>query len=168
MIWWTGFLPLCVAQRCPLWLISRSCAGWVASKVVIIILCRVASLEVWTCQSQGEWTRLSTFSLHQTFGFRTHSIGCLEATRERSNWEMVSARFFCLQHYNCRNPLHKIYCSRQGNRSKRRNKRRYVEYHARRSEKRRQSNNMRSSLSVCVYLEERVRRVVTDEYGPPM
>ena len=80
------------------------------------ILCRVASLEVWTCQSQGEWTHLSTFSLHQTFGFRTHSIGCLEATRERSNWEMVSARFFCLQHYNYRNPLHKIYCSRQGNR----------------------------------------------------
>ena len=27
---------------------------------------------------------------------------------------------------------------------------------------------MRSSLSVCVYLEERVRRVVTDEHGPPM
>ena len=163
-----------MAQRCPLWLISRSCAGWVASKVVIIILCRVASLEVWTCQSQGEWTHLSTFSLHQTFGFRTHSIGCLEATRERSNWEIVSARFFCLQHYNYRNPLHKIYCSRQGNRSKRRNKWIHVECHTRRSEKRKVTNCKRlvskssTSDATSTVEQERVRRISARECGPPL
>ena len=87
---------------------------------------------------------------------------------------MVSARFFCLQHYNYRNPLHKIYCSRQGNRSKRRNKWIHVERHTRRSEKRKVTNCKRlvskssTSDATSTVEQERVRRISARECGPPL
>ena len=49
---------------------------------------------------------------------------------------MVSVRFFCLQHYNYRNPLHQIYCSRQGNKKTLRSKRRHTEHFRERDKKR--------------------------------
>ena len=85
---------------------------------------------------------------------------------------MVSARFFCLQHYNYRNPLHKIYCSRQGNRSKRRNKWIHVERHTRRSEKRKVTNCKRlvskssTSDATSTVEQERVRCISARECGP--
>ena len=120
------------------------CAGWVASITVIHSSLRFASLEAWTHQSQGKSRHFTIVLWQKTLGFRTHSIGCLESPRGRSNWKMVSVHFFCFQLFNYRNPWHQIHCSRQGNRSKRRNKWRHVVYHARRDEKRRETDYKRS------------------------
>ena len=71
-------------------------------------------------------------------------------------------------------PLTPTYCSRQGNRRIRRNKRRYVEYHARRSEKRKVINCKRlvskssTSDATSTVEQERVRRVSARERGPPV
>ena len=70
-------------------------------------------------------------------------------------------------------PLTPTYCSRQGNRRIRRNKRRYVEHHARRSEKRKVINCKRlvskssTSDATSTVEQERVRRVSARERGPP-
>ena len=59
-------------------------------------------------------------------------------------WKMVSVHFYCFQLFNYRNPWHQIHCSRQGNRSKRRNKWRDVAYHTKRDKKRSVTTDKRS------------------------
>ena len=113
-IWCQGFHPLCGVRRSPDWLISRLLC-WL-SYLNYSNSFRFASLEAWTYQSQGKSRHFTIVLWQKTLGFCTHSIGCLEATRGRSNWKMVSVHFFCFQLFNYCNPLHKIYCSRQGNR----------------------------------------------------
>ena len=99
---------------------------------------------------------------------------------------MVSVRFFCFQLFNYRNPIHQIHCSRQGNRKTRRNKRRDVEYHAKRDKKRKETNGNRSSKmaikksrveeiddeaateAIGTLNEGRTRHTVADKYGPPL
>ena len=64
------------------------------------------------------------------------------------------------------------YWSRQGNRKMRRSKRRYVEYHARRSEKvincKRLVSKSSTSDATSTVEQERVRRVSARERGPPV
>ena len=120
------------------------CAGWGAAITFIHSSLRFASLEVWTYQSQGKSRHFTIVLWQKTLGFRTNWIGCLAAPRGRSNWKMVSVRFFCFQLFNYRNPIHQINCSRQGNRKTRRNKWRDVEYHAKRDKKRKETDYKRS------------------------
>ena len=67
----------------------------------------------------------------------------------------------------------KLYCSRQGNRSKRRNKWIHVECHTRRSEKRKVTNCKRlvskssTSDATSTVEQERVRCISARECGPP-
>ena len=156
--------------------------GWVAANIVIHSSLRFASLEAWTHQSQGKSRHFTIVLWQKTLGFRTHSIGCLAATRGRSNWKMVSVHFFCFQLFNYRNPWHQIHCSRQGNRSQRRNRRRDVTYHAKRDEKRKETNDKRSlrrasqrasstsdaTEAVGASSQERTRCISAYEYGPPL
>ena len=99
---------------------------------------------------------------------------------------MVSVHFFCFQLFNYRNHRHQIHCSRQGNRKKRRNKWRDVTYHTERDEKRKETDDKRSSKSaikksrveerydeaateaIGTLYEGRTRHIVADKYGPPL
>ena len=107
-IWCQGFHPLCGIQRSPDWLISRA-LHWLScrkhSHSFLSTIRFAGSLDV------PESRQIKTFTIdlwHKTLGFRTHWTDCLEATRGRSNWKMVSVRFFCFQLFNYRNPLHQI------------------------------------------------------------
>ena len=82
---------------------------------------------------------------------------------------MVSAQPLHFAHFNYRNPCHKIRFSLQGNRSNRRNRRRHTEYFRERDKKRAEATALKRSLqSVGTHEEERVRRLITHEYGPPI
>ena len=88
---------------------------------------------------------------------------------------MASAQPLHFAHFNYRNPCHKIRFSLQGNRSNRRNRRRDTDYFRKRDKKRAEATALKRSLQSVgtreeervTHEEERVRRLITHEHGPP-